>query len=193
MKIDRLTMLGAAIGLIAVGSLGLGYARQVGSAPPTVPDHPLIKDPISFREAAPFKDASTLWLSDVLSSSGVQAKGKKTKFNETTIIHTSIILSAFSESLVRHKEWVPEKTVVVVGGPVEEVKPVSAAQYAALKFIIEDALSPNSKGDLVVDENGLRGKVSLSDLSLTKNQLRRGTDQKLFNLRAFLFSGGGNP
>lgn len=193
MKIDRLTMLGAAIGLIAVGSLGLGYARQVGSPPPNVPDHPLIKGPISFREAAPFKDASTLWLSDVLAASGAQARGRKAKFNETTLIHKTIFINALNESVLRHKEWVLDRSLVIVGGPIDEVKPVSAAQYAALKFIVEDALSPTSKGDLVVDENGLRGKVSLSDLSLTASQLRRGTNQKLFNLRSYLFSGGGNP
>lgn len=193
MKIDRLTMLGATIGFIAVASLGVSYARQFGSPPPAVPDHPLIRGPISFREAAPFNDASTLWLSDVLAASGAQARGKRAKFNETTIIYKQVFLNAFVESIYRHKEWVPDKTTVAVGGPVEDVKPISATQYAALKFIVEDALSPNSKGDLVADENGLRGKVSLSDLSLTSFQLRRGTDQKLFNLRRFLFSGGGNP
>lgn len=175
------------VALASVATLTTGYAGQgAKGGAPEIPDHPLIKGPIAASDVESFRDASTLWLTDALMAEGAQAaRGKKTKFNETTIIHTSVFLTAFSESLVRHKEWVPAGArPVPVGGDPKDVRPLTGQEYSALVFIFNKQLKSDLK-NVSVDQNGLRGKVSVQDLSMTREQLRQGTQETASGISSF--------
>lgn len=130
------TVLGTVV--IATSQPGGANPQQRGNWP----EHSMIPDKVGLNQMAEFQDAATLHLNDIIKNhgngggAGPQLKGKKTKFNETTIIHTSVALSAVTDTLVRYKQW--ETGAVAPGtGP---MRPLTAAETAVLSYVFDEGV-----------------------------------------------------
>jgi len=177
-----------AVALSSVTFLYSSYAGagEVGSAELQVPDHAMIQGPIHVSEVEYFQDASTLWLADTLVAQGAQVTGARRKFNETTVVHTSVLRDFISESVVRHRTYESARGLIEVGGDPRLVRPLSSREYAALSFVFNKRLSAEVKADLVVDENGIRGKAAPEEFGLYPEELQAETERTVSSLGGWL-------
>lgn len=183
MKLTSITRFAVAslalVGTVMVATSQPGGIPQAGQD--DFPEHTMIPQKVSLGQMQEFKDAATLHLNDMLEhqmdgGNGQQLRGKKTKFNETTIIHTSVFLSAVNDTVVRYKEW----SNALVGPSSGPMRPPTDAELAVLKFVFDKGVDMVGRSSGVAggpsataSPAGIEAHISVKDMGLNENQFRQ--------------------
>ncbi len=182
------TILGTVV--VATSQPGMEAVQQGGNWP----EHSMIPDNVSLAQVAEFHDAATLHLNDMQKNitgsggAGPQMRGKKTKFNETTILHTKAFLSAVDDTLVRYQKW--ETSARPVGPSSGPMVKLSAAEVAVLYYVFDEGvhhLRDTTTGQATgkagtakvkppfanAGPDGISAKISAEDMGMTSAQLKQ--------------------
>ncbi len=165
MKLTNITRFAVAscalVGTVMVATSQPGAGQQGAG---DFPEHSMIPQQVSMTQVQEFKDAATLHLNDMLNhqmnggGAGSQLRGSKTKFNETTIIHTSVFINAINDTIVRYKEW-NGRAVGPSTGPMREATP---AETAVLKYVFDNGVDMLSRTGTA---GGMKGMASPAGIS----------------------------
>ncbi|MGZ3457355.1 MAG: hypothetical protein ACXU86_02500 [Archangium sp.] len=184
MRKNLVGMTTLAVALSSVTLLGTSYA---GAQEPTLAEHSLIPGTIKASDVAAFKDASSLWLSDALVSQGAQIWAANAKFNETTVVHTSVWRDFINDTVYRHATYtLASGEVVKVGGDPALVRPLSGDEYTAMVYLFNNRLTADLNVNLQVDQNGISGVVKTDELGLTSDELVLQTEQTKSTLSSWV-------